>query len=428
MCMVITARPPCLVLRILIFEGNDVIGGVLGLAATTAYQPSSSQFSSDTWGSFGVIFQSTPVATAPTVTTESAETITPTSATLQATVNPGNLATTYAFDWGTTSGYGNVSTVQSAGSGSSTVPADLLQLNGLSPSTTYHFRVTATNSLGTTNGSDANFTTSAQGADWTAYLGDPSYLDGDPHVFDFFSPKTFEPYISTGPTAIASAITASASVTAGNSEAVALAAAITASASVTAGNAETVQLACAISASASVTAGNHEAAVLASAITASTTLTATNSEAAALASAIAPSLAVTASSTESATLASAITASLTVTPNLTIILPLAAAITASATVTAGNSESAALASAISASATVTPTNSALLPLAASLTASATVTAQSTEAAALASSITPSLTVTANSDRDGPARLRHLRYELANCCQRWIGHPRLRDRS
>src|SRR5256885_3385666 len=61
------------------------------------------------------------------------------------------------FQWGLTTAYGNSTTAQSA-SGSTSAT-----LSGLSASATYHYRVVAYNSAGTTYGGDMTFTSSAGG-------------------------------------------------------------------------------------------------------------------------------------------------------------------------------------------------------------------------------------------------------------------------
>jgi len=101
---------------------------------------------------------------APAVTTGAATGITSSGATLNGTVNPEGQASTYQFEYGTTTGYGSVSpaTPGSAGSGSSPVP-ESAALSGLAASTTYHYRLNATNATGTTHGSDQQFTTAASG-------------------------------------------------------------------------------------------------------------------------------------------------------------------------------------------------------------------------------------------------------------------------
>jgi Secretion system C-terminal sorting domain len=96
----------------------------------------------------------------PIVTTLAATPITATGGTLNATVNPNGLATTYHFEWGTSASYGNVTLTQSAGSGSSDVPVSAI-LSGLTTGVTYHYRIDGTNSDGTVNGIDATFTPGA---------------------------------------------------------------------------------------------------------------------------------------------------------------------------------------------------------------------------------------------------------------------------
>jgi len=86
--------------------------------------------------------------------------VTANSATLNGTVNPNGQATTYYFEYGTTSGYGSQTASQSAGSGSSDVGVSA-NLSALSSGATYHYRLVATNSSGTTRGADKTFTTAA---------------------------------------------------------------------------------------------------------------------------------------------------------------------------------------------------------------------------------------------------------------------------
>jgi hypothetical protein len=95
---------------------------------------------------------------APFATTGGATNITSSGATLNGSVNPNRAATTYSFQYGTSTSYGSQTASQSAGSGTSDQPASA-GISGLVPGTTYHFRIVATNSDGTTFGSDATFTT-----------------------------------------------------------------------------------------------------------------------------------------------------------------------------------------------------------------------------------------------------------------------------
>ncbi len=103
---------------------------------------------------------SSPVITDPTVATNAAENITPTSATLKATVtNPDNVTiTTKGFEWKATTGgtYTQV-TATSATSGYS------YDLTGLTPSTGYTYRAFITFNGQTVYGSEMTFTTAEQG-------------------------------------------------------------------------------------------------------------------------------------------------------------------------------------------------------------------------------------------------------------------------
>ena len=78
------------------------------------------------------------------------------SATLNGTVNPNGLLTTYVFQWGRTTAYGSATTATSAGSGTGQVAASA-RITGLRYYTVYHYRLVATNSAGTTYGADQSF-------------------------------------------------------------------------------------------------------------------------------------------------------------------------------------------------------------------------------------------------------------------------------
>jgi uncharacterized protein (TIGR02145 family) len=88
-----------------------------------------------------------------------ASSITINSATLNGTVNPNSLPTTITFNWGMTLDYSDtISATQSPTNGNSFINVSAL-LSGLNPNITYHFRVKATNELGTTWSDDMTFTT-----------------------------------------------------------------------------------------------------------------------------------------------------------------------------------------------------------------------------------------------------------------------------
>ena len=98
-------------------------------------------------------------SSAPSVSTGDASSIAPTSARLNGVVNPNGLATTWRFDYGASTSYGSKTSSHSAGSGTSNVNEGIA-ISGLKVSTTYHFRIVASNSSGTTVGSDKTFSTS----------------------------------------------------------------------------------------------------------------------------------------------------------------------------------------------------------------------------------------------------------------------------
>ena len=95
----------------------------------------------------------------PAISSQEASDIQVNTASLNGSVNPNYLPTTVVFEWGTTTGYGNtIPARQSPVTGSSIVNVDE-SISGLTEGTTYHFRIKATNELGTIIGSDSKFTT-----------------------------------------------------------------------------------------------------------------------------------------------------------------------------------------------------------------------------------------------------------------------------
>ncbi len=96
----------------------------------------------------------------PSVSTGTATSISTTSAVLNATVNPNGAATTYDFEYGTSTAYG-LSTASFSLAASSTSTQVSATVTGLNPSTTYLFNVVATNTVGSTSGSGVTLTTPA---------------------------------------------------------------------------------------------------------------------------------------------------------------------------------------------------------------------------------------------------------------------------
>lgn len=98
-------------------------------------------------------------ATAPTATTGAATDVTPSSATLTATVDPNGGSTVVHFDYGTSTSYG-VTSASKTVDGADPVTVQI-PVGGLTSATTYHYRVVATNALGTVTGEDKTFATPA---------------------------------------------------------------------------------------------------------------------------------------------------------------------------------------------------------------------------------------------------------------------------
>lgn len=104
------------------------------------------------------IITATALAAVPSVSTGGTKSVTASSATLNGSVNPNGEATTYHFDYGTTTAYGSRTpdTALAAGKKGVAVSAGV---TGLSPGTTYHYRLVAANASGTKLGGDKKFTT-----------------------------------------------------------------------------------------------------------------------------------------------------------------------------------------------------------------------------------------------------------------------------
>lgn len=113
------------------------------------------------------VASATPTGSAPAVTTSAASAVTTTTATMNGTVNPNGLATSAFFQVGLTAAYGTTSSIVQL-SGSSAVGVNSTT-NNLSPGTTYHYRLVATNSAGTSDGADVTFTTTPTATPGTSF-------------------------------------------------------------------------------------------------------------------------------------------------------------------------------------------------------------------------------------------------------------------
>ncbi len=98
----------------------------------------------------------------PSATTLPVAPISATTGDFNGSVNPNGQATTYFYNYGTTTAYGSVTPVRSVGNGNMAIQPLTEPVSGLTPQTTYHVQIVATNSLGTATGSDVTFTTPPQ--------------------------------------------------------------------------------------------------------------------------------------------------------------------------------------------------------------------------------------------------------------------------
>lgn len=99
-----------------------------------------------------------PVGSVPTTKTLAANSVSRTGADINGEVTPNKSATQYWFEYGNTDALGVASPLQSVGEGIAKVPASL-SLTGLTPATTYYFRINAQNQFGTVNGAVLTFKT-----------------------------------------------------------------------------------------------------------------------------------------------------------------------------------------------------------------------------------------------------------------------------
>ena len=91
----------------------------------------------------------------PGAQTGAASSVGATSATLNGTVEPHGIYTQYKFEYGLTQSYGSSVPAPEGSAGRGVGPvAESAAISGLQPGTTYHYRIVATNVMGTSNGGD----------------------------------------------------------------------------------------------------------------------------------------------------------------------------------------------------------------------------------------------------------------------------------
>lgn len=137
--------------------GQQVSASLTGLAPDTEHH-----FRLVATSLFGTTFgedrtRRTAKALPPVAATSSPTSVGHDQVVVAGSVTPNGTLTDVRFEWGTTTGYGNLTPVQSGGAtGTNGVTAPLA---GLQPSTTYHYRLVASSLYGQSVGSDVTFTT-----------------------------------------------------------------------------------------------------------------------------------------------------------------------------------------------------------------------------------------------------------------------------
>jgi hypothetical protein len=124
---------------------------------------------------------------APAVSTAAASEVTSTGATLNGAVNANYGSSTVTFEYGLDSSYGTTLAATPGTVTGASTSAVTAALSGLTPNTTYHYRVVAQNSAGTTRGLDQSFTTQDLPTTTTTIISDspdPSVV-GEPIPFNY---------------------------------------------------------------------------------------------------------------------------------------------------------------------------------------------------------------------------------------------------
>lgn len=134
------------------------ISSLTGLNPATTYYVRAYATNSAGTG-YGMTMSFTTAGDSPSTVTNPATDIITHQAVLNGQINPNYLTTTVSFEYGTSTNYGSsVDYSQNPLSGNEFFAVSAL-IADLIPGTTYHFRVKAVNSIGTTYGDDNQFTT-----------------------------------------------------------------------------------------------------------------------------------------------------------------------------------------------------------------------------------------------------------------------------
>jgi phosphodiesterase/alkaline phosphatase D-like protein len=145
------------------FVGISAPAFITGLSANTIYyyrlvaQNANGSVSGGTL-SFTTNTNPASVGNAPTTQTNSANSISRTTANLNGNVTPNASDTSFWFEYGESTSLGNTTSFQSAGSGTGS-ESESISVSDLTPGTKYYFRMNAQNQFGTVNGAILSFVT-----------------------------------------------------------------------------------------------------------------------------------------------------------------------------------------------------------------------------------------------------------------------------
>jgi uncharacterized protein (TIGR02145 family) len=184
------------------FIDTNVSKGISTLLANTTYH-----YRLKTSNAVGVTYGNDmtflTLGAVPTATTTASSGTTTTGTTLNGTVNANGFSSTVTFEYGLTTAYGSfANAIQSPVTGNSNTNVSV-SLSGLATGTTFHYRVNAANSLGTTNGNDLTFTTlgavpTATTNAATSIVADGATLNGSVNANYLSSTVSFEYGLTTG--------------------------------------------------------------------------------------------------------------------------------------------------------------------------------------------------------------------------------------
>lgn len=148
-------------------NGSNLVVSVASLLASNPRAFFQLVFSNEISGPIGPVaplLYTGPITSAPGVATETANDLEATSAQLNGTVQADGLQTTYWFEWGLTTAYGQTTSagVIGASETNSVSVGAYAFYSMMTSNTTYHFQLFASNSDGISSGGDLTFTAPAQ--------------------------------------------------------------------------------------------------------------------------------------------------------------------------------------------------------------------------------------------------------------------------